>query len=99
MIVIIPEGMQAVQLDKDGGPLIFRVEGFYLGTWAAKNSMLKVLSVPQRAQKLLGADLQSAIQKRFPSSSAQERLEFYQKNMTAGKVLLVINPKEVSVAR
>lgn len=61
--------------------------------------MLKVLSVSQRAQKLLGADLQSAIQKRLPFSSAQEGLEFYQKNMTAGKVLLVINPTEVSAAR
>lgn len=74
-----------------------RVEGFYLGTWARKNSVLKVLQIAQQAQKLLSADLQVTFQKRLPLSAVQEGLEMYRKNMTAGKILLVIDPKEVSL--
>ena len=61
--------------------------------------MLKILSISQQAQKLLGADLNSKIQKRLPLPSVQEGLELYQKNMTAGKVLIVIDPKEVSIGQ
>lgn len=71
-----------------------RVEGFYLGTWARKNGILKLLGVSQQAQKLLSTDLQIAIQKRLPLSSAQEGLELYLTNMTAGKILFVMDPKE-----
>lgn len=74
-----------------------RVEGFYLGTWASKHGFLKMLSISRQAQNLAGAELQTTFQKRLPLSAAQEGLELYQKNMTAGKVLLVIDPKEVFI--
>ena len=69
-----------------------RVEGFFLGTWAGKNSVLKMLSVALQAQRLLSTDLKPMIQRRVPLASAQEALEIYYKNMSAGKVLFVINP-------
>jgi len=71
-----------------------RVEGFYLGNWAAKQNLLKILSLSQEVQKLARTDLQSSIFKRLPLSSVQEGLDLYQKNMTAGKILLVIKPND-----
>jgi len=74
-----------------------RVEGFYLPTWASQHGILKILSVSQQVQKLASTDLQVTFQKRIPLASAQEGLEMYQQNMTAGKILLVINPNQVSI--
>jgi NADPH2:quinone reductase len=72
-----------------------RVEGFYLGTWAGKQNLLKVLSLSHQVQRLANTELQTTFQKRLPLASAQEGLELYQKNMTAGKIMLVIDPSEV----
>jgi NADPH2:quinone reductase len=74
-----------------------RVEGFYLGTWASKHGFLKLLSLSRQVQSLADSELQTTFQKRLPLSAAQEGLELYQKNMTAGKILLVIDPKEVFI--
>jgi len=74
-----------------------RVEGFYLGLWAAKQNLLKILSLSQEVQKLARTDLQSSIFKRLPLSSINEALDMYQKNMTAGKILLVIEPSVISL--
>ena len=71
-----------------------RVEGFYLGNWAAKQNLLKILSLSQEVQKLAKTDLQSSIFKRIPLSSIRDGLKLYQKNMTAGKILLVIKPND-----
>lgn len=74
-----------------------RVEGFYLPTWAAKQSLVKILNLSLRVQDLVNTDLQVRINKRLPLSSVNEALELYQDNMTAGKILLVINPSEIRV--
>jgi NADPH:quinone reductase len=74
-----------------------RVEGFYLGTWAAGKSLPKILNITRKVQKLANVELTTTFQKRLPLSAAQEGLELYQQNMTAGKILLVINPEEVSL--
>lgn len=71
-----------------------RVEGFYLGVWTAKQNLLKILGLSQEVQDLAGTDLQSYIYKRLPLSSAREGLELYQKNMTAGKILLIMESKD-----
>jgi hypothetical protein len=70
------------------------VEGFYLGVWTAKQNLLRILGLSQEVQDLAGTDLQSSIYKRLPLSSAREGLELYQKNMTAGKILLTMGSKE-----
>jgi len=76
-----------------------RVEGFYLGTWVSQHGTLKILSISQQVQKLASTDLQITFQKRIPLTSAQEGLELYQKNMTAGKILLVIDPNEINIEK
>ncbi len=75
-----------------------RIEGFYLATWARKQNLLKILSVAQAAQKLLGTDLQTKIHKRLPLSAVQEGLDLYQKEMSTGKILLVLDPQVVSIS-
>jgi NADPH:quinone reductase-like Zn-dependent oxidoreductase len=74
-----------------------RVEGFILSTWAPKQSFLKILLLTRRVQKLAHTDLTTTFRKRIPFTSAQEGLELYQNNMTAGKILLVIDPDEISL--
>jgi NADPH:quinone reductase-like Zn-dependent oxidoreductase len=74
-----------------------RVEGFHLSTWSKDQSFLKILLNSRRVQNLAHDDLQTEFQKRIPFTHAQEGLERYQKNMTAGKILLVIDPDQVSL--
>lgn len=68
-----------------------RVEGFFLGNWAARQSIVKILSLSLQVQNLVNTDLQVTINKRVPLSSVNDGLDLYIKNMTAGKVLLMIN--------
>lgn len=74
-----------------------RVEGFLLSTWNKKQSFMKILLNTRRVQNLTHEVLTTEFQKRIPFTDAQEGLELYQWNMTAGKVLLVIDPNEVSL--
>jgi NADPH:quinone reductase-like Zn-dependent oxidoreductase len=70
--------------------------GFYLPNWLAKKGLFQVLRDTSRVQQLAGTDLQTTVQRRVPLSAAQEALELYQGNMTAGKVLLLANQSDVS---
>jgi len=74
-----------------------RVEGFHLSTWTKRQSFMKVFLDTRRVQNRAHDDLSTEFQKRIPFINAQEGLELYQKNMTAGKILLVIDPNEVSL--
>ena len=74
-----------------------RVEGFILSTWAPKQGLSKILRLTRQVQKLAHTALTTTFQKRIPFTSVQEGLEHYQKNMTAGKILLVIDPNDVSL--
>jgi NADPH2:quinone reductase len=72
-----------------------RLAGFYLPNWLARRSFLQRLRDIQKIQHLLESALQTTLQGRFPLSSVQDALDIYQNNMSAGKVLLVANHKEV----
>ena len=74
-----------------------RVVGFFLPNWVAKKSFVQTLKDTRRVQQLAKTDLRTAVQKRLPLSAVQQALEIYQNDMTAGKVLLVANPLEVSL--
>jgi NADPH:quinone reductase len=75
-----------------------RIEGFHLSTWATKNNLLKVLGAASEVQNLASTDLRSKIRRRPPLASAQEALELYQRDMTAGKFLLVMDPKVIPLS-
>jgi NADPH:quinone reductase-like Zn-dependent oxidoreductase len=72
-----------------------QIVGFFLANWMAKKTFIQKLRDTQRVKQLATEALQTNVQKRLPLSAAQQALQIYQGNMTAGKVLLVANPKEV----
>ena len=73
-----------------------RFEGWFLANWIREKNLLQVLNLSRQAQSLLSSDLQSPIQQRLPLAEAQPALAAYQQNMTAGKILLVIDPQALT---
>ena len=72
-------------------------QGWFLANWMGEKNLIQMLQLSQQAQSLLATDLQSPIQRRFPLADAQKGLETYINNMSAGKILLVANPQEVTL--
>jgi NADPH:quinone reductase-like Zn-dependent oxidoreductase len=65
-----------------------QIQGFYLANYNSKKNLLKALSDTKRVQKLIGNELKTDIQKKFPLENINEALELYKKQMSIGKVLL-----------
>jgi NADPH:quinone reductase-like Zn-dependent oxidoreductase len=70
-------------------------DGWFLANWLGGKNLLQVLQLSRQAQSLLATDLGSPIHKRFPLAAAQEGLELYVSEMSAGKILLVADPQEI----
>lgn len=66
-----------------------KVAGFYLGTWLKSAGLLKTLHTAVRVRKLLGHEFVIPISRRFPLDEAEQAIETYLADMTAGKVLLI----------
>ena len=65
-----------------------RVSGFFLGNWLRENEPLLLLSSLLQVRKLLKS-FTVQVQNRFPLDAAQQAVDTYLNNMTAGKVLLI----------
>jgi NADPH:quinone reductase-like Zn-dependent oxidoreductase len=65
------------------------ISGFYLGSRSKENGMIKNLLNLRKVSRLMSTDMKIKIGNRFPLSKAQEAVENYLGNMTAGKVILV----------
>jgi NADPH2:quinone reductase len=72
-------------------------EGWFLPNWFREKNLVQALQLSQQVQSLLPTDLKSPIHKRFPLAAAQQGLETYVHHMSAGKILLVANPQEVTL--
>jgi hypothetical protein len=72
-------------------------DGWFLPNWLREKNFLQTLRLAQQAQSLLGTDLGSPVHKLLPLSAAQQSLEMYVREMSAGKILLVANPQEVTL--
>lgn len=72
-----------------------RFEGWLLSNWLRKKNGLQVLLLSRQVQSTLAIDLQSPIHRRMPLSVAQEAVDAYRADMTAGKMLLVADPQQV----
>ena len=72
-----------------------RVKGFFLGSWAGSRGLLDTLKYVRAIRQWAATDLRTQVQKRFPLAEAAQAITHYQGNMTAGKVLLVADQKEV----
>lgn len=69
--------------------------GFYLPDWMAEKNILQMVNDMRRVQRLAKHELQTTVQKRLPLTAAQQAIELYQRNPTAGKVLLIADPTKV----
>ena len=72
-------------------------DGWFLPNWLREKNLVQTLQLSRQVQALLATDLQSPVHKRLPLSAAQQALEMYAGNMTAGKVLLVADPQAVTL--
>jgi len=66
-----------------------RVDGFYLGTHAARRSLFATIGDIVRVQRLIDTDLRTTVRRRMPLAAVQDAVEWYRREMTAGKVLLI----------
>ena len=71
------------------------MQGFLLSNWTAKKNFLQILLLSQKVQKLIREDFDLPVRQRLPLSAAQQGLEMYLANMSAGKILLVAYPQAV----
>lgn len=67
-----------------------KISGFFLGARSKKNGMLKNIMNLREVGRLMSSDLKINVQGRFPLEKAQEAVDTYLADMSAGKVLLVI---------
>lgn len=74
-----------------------RIEGWFLGNWMREKNFIQSLLLSRKAQAMIAADLGSPVRQRLPLSAAQEGLESYVADMSAGKILFVANLGEVGV--
>jgi NADPH2:quinone reductase len=69
------------------------ISGFYLVNWSKDNGLIKTIRNVIRVRQLLKSDIKIKLQASFPLEKAQEAVDTYLANMTAGKVLLIPNFK------
>lgn len=68
-----------------------KVSGFFLGRRAGENGLIKNMKNLRKVGSLMSNDLTIKIQGRFTLDRAQEAVDTYLSNMSAGKVLLIPN--------
>lgn len=71
-----------------------KVSGFFLGRRAGENGLIKNMKNLRKVGSLMSNDMSIKIQGRFPLDKAQEAVDTYLSNMSAGKVLLIPNHGE-----
>jgi NADPH:quinone reductase len=67
------------------------VKGFYLANLARENGLFRNMINLKQVSALMSSDLKIIIQGRFPLSKVQVAVDTYLENMSAGKVLLVMD--------
>jgi len=68
-----------------------KISGFYLGSRAKENGMFRNIMNLRQVSALMSSDLKISIQGRFPLSEIHEAVDTYLANMSAGKVVLVMD--------
>ncbi len=70
-----------------------KISGFYLGNKTKESGLIRNIINLRDVSKLMSTDLTIKVQGRFPLDHAQEAVDTYLSNMSAGKVLLVPESK------
>jgi len=74
------------------------IVGFYLGNWAAKKNLVRTIRDVIAVQQLIGSGLETDVRRRMPLEAAQQAVDLYAREMSAGKILLVADPGQVAPA-
>ena len=80
--------------------LIFKgkkVKGFWLSKWLNDKSLLGKAKMLYNLKALLRTSLRTAISKEFALEDINEAVEYYQKNMSEGKVLIRPNKSKIEL--
>ena len=67
------------------------IEGFFLGNFTKKQSLLKKLASSRKAQKMIATELKTTINRSFSPSEINEAIAYYKQHMSNGKVLINLN--------
>ena len=89
--IVIYGALADKPLQIDSKDFFFRdkkLEGFWLSRWIKKKGFLEKLLLANQVQKLLSNELQTRLQARFPLKDILSAIDLYEKQPTAGKVLL-----------
>ncbi|NND05465.1 MAG: zinc-binding dehydrogenase [Saprospiraceae bacterium] len=73
------------------GPMIFEsktIDGFWLGPYISKQSVLKTMQLWKRAQRQISSHLKSEMRKTYLLPEVREAIRDYRDQMTGGKILL-----------
>lgn len=95
--VCIVYGVLSEQPIGDVDPLLLigrnqRIEGFLLNLWLAEKSVFSLLSIINKASKIIAnKTIHSEVAKRVSLFEVREAIPEYKKNMTAGKYLIYPN--------
>jgi hypothetical protein len=65
----------------------------FFGECARRRNLLDVMRDIRTIRRWGATSLRTQVQKRFPLTEVNDAVALYQSNMTAGKVLLVSDPK------
>ncbi|MCD4770196.1 MAG: zinc-binding dehydrogenase [Bacteroidales bacterium] len=66
-----------------------KIEGFLLPLWTHDKSMLQLLRYIGLLKKFIDNDFRSVIQARFPRENINDAINYYRKNMSGGKVIII----------
>src|SRR5664279_149588 len=72
-----------------------KLHGFYLANWMKENNLLKTFTNLTKVRQMLKNDFKVKVQGRFPLDKTQLAIDTYLENMTAGKVLLIPEFKQL----
>jgi NADPH:quinone reductase-like Zn-dependent oxidoreductase len=64
------------------------ITGFFIGDWLASKNLFSILRIINRVKKMSKKELSTKIQREYHLKDIFEALDFYSKNMSAGKVIV-----------
>lgn len=73
-----------------------QITGVFLPDCVTSHPLQALLNM-LRVQGLVGRVFQTTIQKRFPLARVRDAIALYQRNLTAGKVLLIADPGKIGL--
>jgi len=65
-----------------------QIRGFLLNVWLESKNLLKIVNIIRKVKKMIRQNLSTEINKEFDLKDFKEAIEFYEKDMSRGKIIL-----------